>query len=211
MRRFFKFKLLCLCLSASASFAGNNTTLVKPIQDQWAEITYKLDAKQHADAYHALAEQAKALASNHPNQAEPLIWHGIVISSEAGAKGGLGALSLAKEAKSKFDQAMAMDDTALDGSAYTSLATLYAKVPGWPLGFGDKAKAEALFKKAIDINPQGIDGHYFYGEFLADQGKKSEAVAALNAALKAPARPGRELADQGRKQQIDALLKKISP
>lgn len=203
--------LATLLLSAGLCFASNNDTLVRPIQDQWAQIKYKQDAKQHADAYRALAEQAGKLAESHPTQAEPLIWQGIAISSEAGAKGGLGALSLAKQAKLLFEQAIQLDGSALDGSAYTSLATLYAKVPGWPLGFGDKTKADELFKKALALNPQGIDSNFLYADFLADQGKNTEAAQHLDAALKAAPRPGRDVADAGRKQEIEALLQKVKP
>ena len=47
----------------------------------------------------------------------------------------------------------------LDGSAYNSLGVLYYKVPGWPVGFGDKAKARELLQKALAINPKGIDAN----------------------------------------------------
>lgn len=211
MKNVHKLPLLALCLSAGLCFASNNDTVVRPIQDQWAHIKYKQDAKQQADAYRALAEQAAKLVESHPSQAEPLIWQGIAVSSEAGAKGGLGALSLAKQAKLLFEQAMQIDPSALDGSAYTSLATLYAKVPGWPLGFGDKVKADELFKKALGLNAHGIDSNFLYADFLADQGKPTEATKHLDAALKAAPRPGREVADLGRKQEAEALLKKIKP
>ncbi len=203
--------LATLLLSAGGCFAANDESLVRPIQSQWAQIKYQQDANQQADAYHALAEQAGQLAQSHPDKAEPLIWQGIAVSSEAGAKGGLGALSLAKQAKLLFEQAIQIDGTALNGSAYTSLATLYAKVPGWPLGFGDKARADMLFKKALVLNPQGIDSHYLYAEFLADQNQNDAAITHLEAALKAAPRPGREGADAGRKREIEALLKKIKP
>lgn len=203
--------LAALLLCAGLSHAGNDNHLVRPMQDQWAQIKYKQDAKQQEAAYHALAEQAGKLAESQPTQAEPLIWQGIAVSSEAGAKGGLGALSLAKHAKLLFEQAIQLDASALDGSAYTSLATLYAKVPGWPLGFGDKAKADELFKKALGLNPNGIDSHFLYADFLADQGKTTEAITHLEAAQKAAPRPGREVADAGRQREIDALLKKLKP
>lgn len=141
--------------------------------------------------------------------AETLIWQGIVVSSEAGAKGGLGALSLAKEAKRLLDESLKLNEGALSGSAYTSLATMYAKVPGWPIGFGDKKRAEELFRKSLAINPGGIDPNFFYGEYLVEQGRAAEARAYLDAALRAPARPGRELADRGRRQEVQALLNKI--
>ena len=86
---------------------------------------------------------------------------------------------------------------------------LYAKVPGWPVGFGDKERAEEYFRKALAINPDGIDPNYFYGEYLSERGRQAEAVAHLEKALKAPARPGRELADSGRRQEVQTLLAKV--
>ena len=108
-----------------------------------------------------------------------------------------------------MEEAIKLNDKALDGSAYTSLATLYAKVPGWPIGFGDKAKAEEYFKKSLAINPEGIDPNFFYGEYLADQDRGAEARPYLEKALKAPARPGRELADSGRRQEVKTMLDKL--
>jgi hypothetical protein len=71
-----------------------------------------------------------------------LIWEGIINSSWAGAIGGLGALGKVKAAKASLEQAMKLDPNALQGSAYTSLGTLYDQVPGWPIGFGDADKAD---------------------------------------------------------------------
>jgi tetratricopeptide (TPR) repeat protein len=211
MTNLLKLMLSTLVLSTSVCFASNDDTLVRSIQDQWADIKYNQDTKWHAQAFHTLAEQARKIAESHPTRAEPLIWEGIVLSSEAGAKGGLGALSLAKEAKLRFDQSVQLDQQALDGSAYTSLGTLYAKVPGWPIGFGDRDKAEELFKKALTVNPRGIDANYFYAEFLADKGKTADAMKHLEAVFNAPPRAGRELADKGRRLDADSLKKKISP
>lgn len=197
---------------AVAGFAQAMTPddLVRPIQERWAEIKYRQPEKLQAEQYRALALQARKLVESNPKSAEALIWEGIVLSSEAGAKGGLGALSLVKEARERLDEALKLDDKALSGSAYTSLATLYAKVPGWPIGFGDKERAEEYFKKSLAINPGGIDPNFFYGEYLAERDRVKEARAFLEAALKAQPRPGRELADSGRRQEIQALLDKLN-
>jgi tetratricopeptide (TPR) repeat protein len=184
--------------------------LIRPIQDRWAEIKYRQPEKAQAEQYRNLAQQARKLVEGNPAVAEVLIWEGIVLSSEAGAKGGLGALSLVKEARDRLEEALKLNDKALNGSAYTSLATLYAKVPGWPIGFGDKERAEEFFKKSLTINPAGIDPNFFYGEYLADRDRIKEARAHLEAALKAPARQGRELADSGRRSEIQALLDKLN-
>ena len=189
--------------------AATPEELIRPIQEQWAEIKYRQPAKQQADLYQSLALQAHKLAEAHPNMAEALIWEGIVVSSEAGARGGLGALSLAKKARKLLEESLKVDEKALSGSAYTSLATLYAKVPGWPLGFGDEKRAETYFRKSLAINPSGIDANFFYAEYLAEQDRFDEARKHLETALAAAARPGRELADHGRRQEINALLNEI--
>ena len=80
------------------------------------------------------------------------VWLGIVQSSHAGAKGGLGALGLAKKARASLESALALDPKALDGSAYTSLGTLYYKVPGFPLGFGNKDKAQEFLRNVLAAN-----------------------------------------------------------
>ena len=85
---------------------------------------------------------------------------------------------------------------------------LYYKVPGWPVGFGDKAKAQELLQKALAINPKGIDPNFFYGEYLVETRHPDEAVAYLERALQAPARPGREVADAGRREEARQLLEK---
>lgn len=192
------------------AMASTPDELIRPIQDRWAEIKYRQPEKAQAEQYRSLAQQARKLVESNPALPEALIWEGIVLSSEAGAKGGLGALSLVKEARERLEEALKLNDKALAGSAYTSLATLYAKVPGWPIGFGDKDKAEEFFKKSLAINPAGIDPNFFYGEYLAERDRVREARSHLEAALKAPPRQGRELADSGRRQEIQVLLDKLN-
>jgi tetratricopeptide (TPR) repeat protein len=146
---------------------------------------------------------------SHPKNAEPAIWHGIVEASYAGAKGGLGALGLVKSARKSFESALALDPNALDGSAYTSLGSLYYQVPGWPIGFGDEKKALELLQKGLAINPNGIDPNFFYGDYLFRTGDYAGAEAALQKALKASPREGRQIADEGRRKEINELLAKI--
>ncbi len=179
------------------------------LQQRWAQIQYQTPKEQRADAFEALATEATRFVRQNPGMAEPLIWEGIIHSSWAGAIGGLGALGKVKAAKASLEQAIKLDPDALQGSAYTSLGTLYDQVPGWPIGFGDADKAETLLRQALQINPNGIDSNYFWADHLYRQKRYAEATAALEKALKAPPRPGRELADQGRRSDIDALLKAI--
>lgn len=181
------------------------------IRDRWAEVNYQLPKAQRAAAFEALAAQAAQVRQARPDDAAALIWEGIVLSSWAGEKGGMGALSLVKQAKSDFETALKRDPAALEGSAYTSLGALYYQVPGWPIGFGNDDTARQMLRKGLEINPNGIDANYFYGDFLRDQKDWAGAQAALNKALAAPDRPDRKLADEGRRQEIAAKLAQVRP
>lgn len=185
------------------------TQQLADLQLRWAQIQYQTPKDKRPEAFEKLAADAAALVRQHPGSAEPLIWDGIIESSWAGATGGLGALGKVKAAKASLEKAIGMDPNALQGSAYTSLGALYDQVPGWPLGFGDSDKADTLLRKALQINPDGIDSNYFWADHLYRQKHYAEATAALHKARQAPPRPGRELADQGRRGDIDALLKAI--
>lgn len=197
-------------LAASATvLAGDPSPQVAAVRDRWAEVNYNTPKAQREAAFEALAKQAAAAKAAQPKDPAALIWEGIVLSSYAGERGGLGALGLAKQARADFEQALKLDPNALDGSAYTSLGVLYYQVPGWPVGFGDDDKARDLLRKGLKVNPDGIDPNYFYGDFLRDQGDWKGAAAALEKALAAPPRPGRELADQGRRKEATALLAKV--
>ncbi len=208
MRKMMLLALLGI-LAWSQAVASPDEELVRPLQQRWAEIKYTLPEDKQAEQYHALAESAHQLSTANPNNAAALIWEGIILSSEAGASGGLGALSKAKEARRLLEESLKLDETALHGSAYTSLGTLYAKVPRWPIGFGSRERAEEMFQKALAINPDGIDPNFFYGEYLLDRKQLTEARRYLETALQAPPRDGRALADEGRRREVQVLLSQV--
>ncbi len=141
-----------------------------------------------------------------PDDADALIWDGIVRSSLAGEKGGLGALAQVKLARTDFEQAIKRAPRALDGAAYTSLGALYYQVPGWPIGFGDDAKARTLLYQGLAIDPDGLDSNYFVGDFLRDQKDWAGAAKAFEKAAAAAPRPGRQIADAGRRKELAAKL-----
>jgi tetratricopeptide (TPR) repeat protein len=196
-------------LGASTSRADLDGDLAH-LQERWAEVNYQLEGKTQLSAFEQLAADAERIRVASQNSAETLIWSGIIKSSYAGAKGGLGALGLAKAAKADLELALQVNPAALQGSAYTSLGALYYSVPGWPVGFGDDDKAEELLKKALVLNPDGIDSNYFYGSYLISNKRYSDARHYLEKAQIAAPRPGRALADSGRQQEIAAALKMIA-
>ena len=177
---------------------------LRSLQNDWSVIKYQVKGEEEQEAQiKALAGKAKQLSATFPNYAEPKIWQAIILSTQAGIDGGLGSLGLVKEAKKLLEQAQKINPNALEGSAYTSLGSLYYKVPAWPIGFGDDEKAKANLEQARAINPNGIDPNYFYGDFLIEQGEYEKAITVLEHALQAAPRPGRELADAGRRGEID--------
>ncbi|MFC4261108.1 tetratricopeptide repeat protein [Marinobacter lacisalsi] len=194
--------LLVASLLVQPVWADTLETDLAAIQQRWAEIQYQVAEDDKEKAFEVLAGDAEELTASYPGRAEPLIWRAIVLSTWAGEKGGLGALGLVKEARQHLEKAIEIDDQALDGSAYTSLGSLYYQVPGWPIGFGDDDKARRYLQKALAINPDGIDPNFFFADYLIEQGEEERARQYLERALSAPDRPGRSLADEGRRQEV---------
>lgn len=208
-------RLAALAMAVAGAVAGvvgaaqAPSPAVARIQDRWAVVLYQSPKAQRGTALEALSGEAADARAATPGDAAALIWEGIVLSSLAGERGGLGALRLVKRARADFEQAMEIEPAALDGAAYTSLGALYYQVPGWPLGFGDDDKARELLAKGLAIDPDGIDSNYFHGDFLRDQKDWRGAEAAFEKALAAPARPNRQVADEGRRREIEAKLAEV--
>lgn len=198
--------LMALCLLACIAQAQAGDDALSQLIRDWDVANFTLQGDAREKALAELSERARAISAAQPNRAEPLIWQAIVLSSHAGAKGGLGALSLVTEARDILLQAEQIDAHALHGSVYTSLGSLYYQVPGWPIGFGDDDKARTYLEKALTLNPDGLDPNYFYGDFLLGEHDYKKALAALEKALAAAPRPGREVADAGRRKEVTAAI-----
>lgn len=210
MKRIKRLLTAFILICAPAVFATDaDSTGVARLQKQWAVSNYSLSGKEQKKSFLALIDEADNMVASHPDDASLYVWRGIIKSTYAGVKGGLGALKYAKAAKADFEKGIALDANALGGSAYTSLGTLYFNVPGWPIGFGDDKKAEAMLKKGLAIDPQGIDANYFYGQFLNDEGRYQEAQQHFSMALNAAPRAGREIADAGRRKEVQAALAEV--
>jgi tetratricopeptide (TPR) repeat protein len=195
--------------SISSVWAAGPDPLVT-IQQKWAQCQYRSENEDNQIyCLENLVKMGKKALAAQPNRAELKVWLAISQSSLAGADGGMGALSLVKQAKKLLEAVIEQAPDTLNGSAYTSLGSLYYQVPGWPVGFGNDKKAEKMLKKALEINPDGIDPNYFYGDFLAEDGRKAQAIRYFKHAAAAKPRPGRALADQGRQAEIAAKLKEL--
>ncbi len=201
----------CLTLLTHAAFADEHLeSELSNLQHAWAKATYQTTKDQQEPAFKALSEQAHLLTSKNPDASEAMIWEAIVLSGYAKSMGPLhpvNALKAAEQARDLLLASIKANPQALNGSAYTTLGSLYFRVPGWPIGFGDKKKGREYLEKALQLNPTGIDSNYFYADYLRAQGDNAQAVTYYQKALQAPARPGREDADAGRKLDVEEGLR----
>jgi len=198
--------MLCWAGMASADPVGD---AIAELQHAWVKGYYSTPEKQQDDYFEALQARAHQVTARFPGRAEPLIWEGIITSTHAKYQSIFSAGGTAKAARDLLLAAEKIDANALDGSALTSLGSLYYKVPRFG-SFGDYDKAREYLERALKVNPNGIDQNFFYGEFLSQSGEKIKAIEHLKKALAAPARPGRDDADSGRRTEIQQLLDKLA-
>ena len=153
--------------------------------------TARPPAEQEKAFADAAEERRRRCARKYADRAEPQIWYGIIVASYAGAQGRPGR-AVARQGREEGLRAGARRSIpkALDGSAYTSLGSLYYQVPGWPIGFGNDDKARELLEKALALNPDGIDPNYFLGDFLYRKGDYDGARKALQQGAQGAAAPG---------------------
>ncbi|MCM2293790.1 tetratricopeptide repeat protein [Allorhizobium sp. BGMRC 0089] len=180
------------------------------VRNEWEKLKFTLpEGTKQTQLMNRLGQIADQLPVKYPNDPAAYIWDGIITSERASMASMFSALGLAKQAKALLEKAYAMDPKALDAGAATSLAVLYYRVPGFPIGFGDVNKARALLQQAVQIAPNNLDAEYFYGDFLVGQHEYAHARQVLTAALAIPVNPDRPLWDNNRRLVIQHLLNTI--
>ena len=91
---------------------------------------------------------------------------------------------------------------ALDGQRLDPLELVYA--------LNEIGGAHGVGRIDLLENRLRVNANYFYADFLRDQKDWTGARTAFQKALAAPARPGREVADAGRRQEAQAKLKDVT-
>ena len=198
--------LLALALSFNVSAATLDASIAQ-LQHEWAAANYQTPEKEREGALEKLVKEAHQVTVANPGRAEPLIWEGIITSTLAKYQSLFSAGGSAKAARDLLLSAEKIDPNALEGSALTSLGSLYYKVPRFG-SFGDYDKARDYLERALKVNPNGIDQNYFYADFLLERGEYAKSLEYFKKALNAPARPGREDADAGRHADIRIGIQK---
>ncbi len=200
--------LIVLLVPTTGMADGSLEEDVLQIHRSWEHANFELSGTEKIEGLERVAHAADRLVERWPGRAEPLLWKGITYATWAGARGGPGALGLARRARDALLAAERIDPGVMNGAIYTTLGSIYYRVPGWPIGFGDDDKAAEYFRKAMQMNPDGLNSNYFYGDFLLDQRQYRKAVEVLRRALRAQPDPEHPIADRGRRRQVEAALKK---
>jgi tetratricopeptide (TPR) repeat protein len=184
---------------------------VHRLQSTWEAIKFGVpEGDEQTKQMNALGDDADAVAAKFPDRPEVLIWDGIITSERASLASAFSALSLAKRARDILQNAYEMAPAKLDAGATTSLGVLYYRVPGFPIGFGDKAKARQLLEQATKLAPTGLDAWYFYGDFLYEQKEYSKAAEVFHHALSISPHPDRPVWDKNRRLVIEERLASIA-
>jgi tetratricopeptide (TPR) repeat protein len=209
------FSLVALLVAGPCALSSQAADALSPdvrrLQTKWEAIKFDVpEGDEQTRQMNALGEDADAVAAHFPAMPEALIWDGIITSERASMASTFSALGLAKRARDILEQAYKMDPARLDAGATTSLGVLYYRVPGFPIGFGDKAKARQLLEQAVKLAPNGLDAWYFYGDFLYTQDEFPKAVEVFQHALKIPQHADRPVWDKNRRLVIEELLAKIA-
>ncbi|MGE3318128.1 MAG: hypothetical protein AB7I18_02430 [Candidatus Berkiella sp.] len=197
-----------LCIFAWHALAAPHEEIVK-LRTDWAKAKYEAPRKQQLAALERVISEADALNNKYPNDPEVMVWYATALSSFAQLKGGIGVLPRVKKARGLLEEALTKQPRVENGFGFGVIGAMYARVPGWPVAFGDKKKARKFLETYIKIDPKGIDSNYYYGDFLVDNGEYEAGRRHLEIAKNAPIRKGYEIQDKGRKSEIAASLAKI--
>ncbi len=205
--------IVLLGFLSPGSRASDNKAMdadILAVAEDWAKAKYlSKDDSERQQKMEGVAAKADALVAKYPGRVEALIWDGIVTSEQASLASVFSALSYANKARDLLNQAYKMNPKSLDAGAPTSLGVLYYRVPGFPIGWGDKDKARQLLEEAVRNAPNGRDAHYFYADFLYEQGEYAKAEQILKAALLFPHHPERPIWDLYFPKVMEGLLLKI--
>lgn len=139
---------------ATLLHAAPEDSLIRPVQDRWAEIKYKTPEKQQAELYRELAVQAHQISKNNPNLAAALNQEGIVVSSEATTSVAGWGLSLAKDARTLLEEST---NSTKNRSRFGLHQPGHALRQGAaPVGFGDKERRKRCSENRWPSIPTGL-------------------------------------------------------
>ena len=177
---------------------------VDEIAAAWALVKYgPPDAQDRRTVAEAIERDAAALVAREDSPMTR-VWLANALCLTAEVLHSTQSLTKVREAR---DVLVAVERTSPENPAVLALlGSLYYEVPGWPIGFGNKKKAQEYLTRAVAADPTGRDTNFFMGDFLLATGKPGEAIPYLERALAAPQQ--NNPVDRGRRMEIGEALAK---
>lgn len=205
--------LIVAAISSTLAFSTLTATAFEgelfSLKNRWEHTVTEMPTNERESTLKSLASEAQQLAEQNSDEADVLVWQGIILASYARERGGLGALGTAGDARDALEKAIEIDPQGLNGSAYVTLGALYDRAPGRPLGFGNSDTAERMFQRAFEIRPDGIDVNYYYAAFLKEEGNEQAAREHAQRAVNGTARENRQVSDEALRRDAEALLNQL--
>lgn len=199
---------LALLFATPSAAAENLGPALARLETGWAQARFATQAPADKLALlDRLLASASALQQQAPGRAEPLVWRGVLLATKAGVVHGLTGFALVQDARTSLEAAASLAPAAENGLGLIQLGILYYRVPGPPIGFGDRRRAKALLTQALAVDSQGLAANLALAEYFVEAGRHADAEPLLVAALAAPPRADQPLADRGRRAEAAALLK----
>ena len=132
-------------------------------------------------------EAARLAAAARSVAAEGHFWLAANMGALADAHGLRQGIKYRAPIKASLEAALKADPAYLDGSPGRARGRWYFKVPR--LFGGDLKRSELLLRASLAYKPDSVISLLFLAETLIELGKRSEAMAALQAAIAAPSDP----------------------
>ncbi len=191
-------------------FAKELDRIVHAIEAKWASIYFSAEIRDKKNAYTRLLNKTTKLAKQTLASPELMFWQATIIASRAEHQNPIEALAAIHKAQDLLIKTIKIKPDTLDGSALITLGSLYHQAPGWPIAFGDDKKAEQYLKKGLQINPQGIESNFYYGQYLLNKDQQEKAIKYFKTALNGPVRKEQEFADSSLKEKIKKIMLKTA-
>lgn len=199
---------LCVVTPAHAAFDDELATL----QQHWATARYQTTGDDRTTQLGKLVGEADSFTKKYSDKADGYIWSAVIRGSLAEAMHNMSALAVINEAKANLEQAIAVDPAAEESHAYGILGLMYARMPGWPVAFGDNKKAQEMLKKGLETSPNGMNVNYFNAQYWFDKGDYKKAQSHIEKALQAPSpySPAAALVAANRQREMHELSERIN-
>jgi tetratricopeptide (TPR) repeat protein len=210
-------RILAASMSAQAGEDKSPQAELMRLAHDWEHVKLRVTDRNDRESQMAsLVRRAENISKQYENSPDPVVWLGMLMSEQAALANENGsplkAWELANRARDLLERIEKIDPASVDAGAPTTLGLLYAQVPGFPIGFGDKTKARQYFQEAIRNAPDALDVNYFYGDFLYREGEIAEAIKVFDHALTLPELSNRPNWDKSLRVKIrKTLLEQRSP